>query len=291
MDWKSNMLRTLSEEIIKVLNSDKDIEYRVINNILISFNRINKYQKIDIYFSEMILDEFVFNTNIKNSRFSKHYDIEEFIYLNKKYYYLKIKELIKVNTLNDLELKLEEIKISHKKPSLLLHSCCGPCSSYVLEYLNDYFEITILYYNPNIDSLDEFELRLDNLYKIIKCLNLEINVLVPDFNHQTYLDYISGYELCNEGERRCYLCYEERMEVLAKIAKNKFDYFTTTLSISPYKNAKWLNEIGIRMQEKYQVNYLYANFKLNDGYKKSIELSKKYNLYRQDYCGCEYSKK
>ena len=134
-----------------------------------------------------------------------------------------------------------------------------------------------------------FDIILDNLNKIIKCLKFNIDVIVPEFNHSKYLEYIKGYESCSEGERRCYLCYQERMEVLAQFAKGEFDYFTSTLSISPYKNADWLNEIGIKLQEKYQVNYLYANFKLHDGYKKSIELSKKYNLYRQDYCGCEFS--
>ena len=172
-----------------------------------------------------------------------------------------------------------------------MHSCCGPCSSYVLEYLKNYFDITICFYNPNIDTKLEFDLRLDNLKKIINALNIKSKVIVPNYDHQSYLDIIKGYETNQEGENRCYLCYKQRMELVAKEAINKYDYFTTTLSISPYKNCKWLNEIGIELQKQYNVKYLYANFKLNNGYKKSIELSKKYDLYRQDYCGCEFSKR
>ena len=285
------MSRLINEKIFKILNSSNDIEYQVIGDSLISINRIKKYQKIDITFPKMILDEFSFNTNLKNNKVLKQYNVIEFMYLDNKYYYLELNKIDIVNTLSDFELKLSEINITKKKPTLLLHSCCGPCSSYVLEYLNKYFDITILYYNPNIDTFDEFKLRLDNLKKIVKCLSFNIDIIEVEYNHQKYLDYIAGYEGCNEGEKRCYLCYLERMEVLANYAKDRFDYFTSTLSISPYKNAEWLNEIGIMLQEKYQTKYLYANFKLHDGYKKSIELSKKYNLYRQDYCGCEFSKK
>ena len=284
------MDRIITDEIKKVLDQDRDICYEVVDEILIAYNRINKYQKINTNYYKLLLDEFVFNTNIKNTKYQKLYNIQKVKYQDIDYYYLTLNIITIINNNEDLESKLLEIKISKKKPSLLLHSCCGPCSSYVIEYLKEYFNITILYYNPNIDNKEEYLKRLDNLNKIVMCLDSNIKVIAIDYNHLEYLEYIKGYENSQEGGKRCYLCYEQRMDLLASNAA-LYDYFTTTLSISPYKNAKWLNEIGIRMQNKYHVKYLYSNFKMNDGYKKSIELSKKYNLYRQDYCGCEYSKK
>ena len=187
---------------------------------------------------------------------------------------------------------IEEIKDNEKVPTLLIHSCCGPCSSYVLEYLSKYFKITIFYYNPNIYPEEEYKKRLGEQRKIIKEMAFPnpANLIEGDYDYNGYLDYIKGLEEEVEGGSRCFKCYRLRMEEAAKYAKdNGFDYFTTTLSISPYKNAKKLNEIGEQLEKKYNIKYLYADFKKKNGYKRSLELSKKYNLYRQHYCGCEFS--
>ena len=179
------------------------------------------------------------------------------------------------------------------KKKLLLHSCCGPCSSYVISYLTDYFDITILYYNPNIYPYDEYLKRKQEQIKLINeidCSN-NLDIMDCDYDNDLYEKCIIGLE--NEPERgnRCMVCYNLRMEKTAKMAKEyNYDYFCTTLSVSPYKNAEWINEIGEKLQNKYNVNWLYSDFKKKDGYKQSILLSKKYNLYRQDYCGCIYSK-
>ncbi len=183
------------------------------------------------------------------------------------------------------------IKNQNGKKKLLLHSCCGPCSSYVLDYLHNYFDITVLFYNPNIYPYDEYNKRLKEQ---VKLLNLaykdEIKIMDCSYDHDDYLKYIKGLEEEKEGGKRCHLCYLYRMEKVANIAKdNHFDYFTTTLTVSPYKNSKVLNEIGKSLEDKYKIKYLYSDFKKKDGYKKSIELSKKYDLYRQNYCGCEFS--
>lgn len=176
------------------------------------------------------------------------------------------------------------------RPKLLIHACCAPCSSYCLEYLNPYFDITIMYYNPNIYPDMEYNRRLQELKDFIKKLPYEIKLIEMPYNTDEYYNSIKGYEKLGERSWRCYKCYEFRMEECAKVAKDNYDYFTTTLSISPYKDAKWINEIGEKLEKKYQVKYLYADFKKKNGYKRSIELSKEYNLYRQDYCGCVYSK-
>lgn len=194
------------------------------------------------------------------------------------------------------QLKLEEIinENKDKLPTLLLHSCCGPCSSYVLEYLNKYFKITILYYNPNIYPYDEYKKRLDEQVRLINELNVEnkISILECSYDNNEYENVIKGLENEKEGGSRCHKCYELRLEKTAKLAKeNNFDYFSTTLTVSPYKNAQVLNEIGSKLEKKYNVKYLYSDFKKKNGYKRSIELSKIYNLYRQNYCGCIYSKK
>lgn len=179
------------------------------------------------------------------------------------------------------------------KKKLLLHSCCGPCSSYVISYLTNYFDITILYYNPNIYPYDEYLKRKQEQIKLINeidCSN-NLDIMDCDYDNDLYEKCIIGLE--NEPERgnRCMVCYNLRMEKTAKIAKEyNYDYFCTTLSVSPYKNAEWINEIGEKLQNKYNINWLYSDFKKKDGYKQSILLSKKYNLYRQDYCGCIYSK-
>ncbi len=188
--------------------------------------------------------------------------------------------------------KLERIMESLEgRPKLLLHSCCGPCSSYVITYLKDYFDITVLYYNPNIEPREEYEKRKAEQIRLIKELNLpNVKLKDIDYENEKYREVIVGHEKDKEGGDRCHICYNLRLEKCAEIAKNNgYDYFGTTLTVSPYKNAQLLNEIGEELEQKYQVKWLYSDFKKKDGYKKSIELSKEYNLYRQDYCGCEFS--
>lgn len=193
------------------------------------------------------------------------------------------------------QLKLNEILGSlpkDKKPSLLLHSCCGPCSSYVLEYLKEYFEITVFYYNPNITEEAEYQHRVEEQQRLIHLVYPDVHFLEGTYSPETFLEMSRGLEEEPEGGARCTKCYHLRMNETAKMAKELgFDYFTTTLSISPYKDSEKLNQIGEKLEQQYGVSYLYADFKKRNGYKRSIELSKQYHLYRQDYCGCEFSKK
>lgn len=179
-------------------------------------------------------------------------------------------------------------------PNLLLHSCCAPCSSYCIEYLTNYFNITIYYYNPNISPKEEYEKRKQEEIKFInefKAKN-KLNIIDCDYNYDDFLNVISGLEKEPEGGSRCSKCYLLRMEETAKKGeKLKYDYFATTLTVSPYKNSKKINEIGYLLEEKYNIKYLPSDFKKKNGYKRSIELSKEYNLYRQNYCGCIFSKK
>lgn len=193
------------------------------------------------------------------------------------------------------QLKLESILKENEglTKNLLLHSCCAPCSSHVLEYLTNYFNITILFYNPNISSKEEYYKRLNELKRLIKELPHlnKIEIVELPYNNKEFFDIAKGLEDIPEGGIRCFKCYRLRLEEAAKYAKdNNYDFFTTTLSISPHKNADKLNEIGEDLQKIYQINYLYADFKKKGGYQRSIELSKKYDLYRQDFCGCIYSK-
>ena len=188
--------------------------------------------------------------------------------------------------------KLKEIidKLDYK-PKLLLHSCCAPCSSYVITYLYDYFDITILYYNPNIYPYEEYKKRKDEQIRLISNFK-GVKIIDCDYDNDIYNEVIKGLE--NEPERgnRCTKCFYLRLDKTGEIAKkNNFEYFGTTLTVSPYKNAKLLNEIGEDISKKYDIKWLYSDFKKDDGYKKSIELSKKYDLYRQDYCGCIYSRR
>lgn len=179
------------------------------------------------------------------------------------------------------------------KPSLLLHVCCAPCSSYVLEYLNKYFDITLYYYNPNISPESEYNFRLLELKRLLTQMPLEnaAKLISEGYSPEEFLKISKGLENLPEGGERCRKCYYLRIEKTAQTAKEKeFDFFTTTLSISPYKNAVWLNEIGEELSEKYDTPYLFSDFKKKNGYKRSIELSAIYGLYRQDYCGCAYSK-
>lgn len=194
------------------------------------------------------------------------------------------------------QLKLEEIIAKEKKriPKLLLHTCCAPCSSYVLEYLSNYFEITIIYYNPNISPFEEYEKRLNEQKRLIEQIRTKypLYLLECKYDHETFEDISLGLESEPERGVRCLKCYRLRLEETAKIAKqNGFDYFGTSLSVSPYKSSDILNKIGEELSEHYGVAYLYSDFKKKEGYKRSIELSKIYNLYRQNYCGCKYSKK
>ncbi len=179
-------------------------------------------------------------------------------------------------------------------PKLLLHSCCAPCSSYVLEYLSNYFYITVLYYNPNIYPEDEYYHRAAEQKRFIREFPTKYHVTFVEgnFEPERFYETVKGYENIREGGERCFRCYELRLREAAEYAKKlKCDYFTTTLSISPMKNAAKLNEIGGRLSEEYGIPYLYSDFKKRDGYKRSTVISAEYGMYRQDYCGCVFSKR
>lgn len=177
------------------------------------------------------------------------------------------------------------------RPKLLLHSCCAPCSSHVILLLKDFFDITIFYSNDNISPIEEYQKRLEEEIRFCKEIDPSIKVLYDPYQAKDYDQAVLGFENLGEKTKRCYKCYLLRLEKTAKKAKELgFEYFTTTLSISPYKIARWINEIGKKLEEEYKISYLYSDFKKEEGYKHSIELSKKYGLYRQDYCGCIYSK-
>lgn len=198
--------------------------------------------------------------------------------MNESYYNLQVKELAKIN----------------KPKKLLLHSCCAPCSSHVITLLTNYFDITILYYNPNIAPQKEYLKRKEEQIKLINEIDTinKIDIMDCDYDNNIYMENIKGYEECKERGERCTICFNLRLEKTALLAAgNKYDYFCTTLSVSPYKNANLINEIGMKLSQKYHIKWLYSDFKKQDGYKKSIELSKKYHLYRQDYCGCIYSQR
>lgn len=193
-----------------------------------------------------------------------------------------------------LDRTLERIASENRKPRLLLHACCAPCSSYVLEYLNRYFAITVLFYNPNIFPASEFALRADELKRLISDMPLStpVEYKISDYDPKPFLAIAKGQEDLPEGGERCTACYRLRLEETARIAqKDGYDYFTTTLSISPLKDAERLNTIGAELARQYSVPYLFSDFKKRDGYKRSIQLSAEYGLYRQDYCGCIYSKR
>lgn len=183
-------------------------------------------------------------------------------------------------------------------PTLFLHSCCAPCSSYVLEYLRKYFRITVFYYNPNITEDEEYRKRVSEQKRLIAAFNAQlpegmyrIHVVEGDYDPQCFYEIARGLEQCPEGGERCFACYELRLRETAKRAKEgAYHFFTTTLSISPLKNAAKLNEIGEKLAGEFDVAWLPSDFKKKDGYKRSIELSKEYGLYRQNYCGCIYSR-
>lgn len=202
----------------------------------------------------------------------------------------------KINYQLILEKKIKEIEKLDYIPTLLVHSCCAPCGSYVLEYLSNYFKITVYYYNPNITFHDEYQKRYLEQQEFIEAINItaknKINFLGGEYNTRDFYEKIKGLENIREGGKRCFQCFDLRLTHTANMAKKlNYDYFTTALSISPLKNGQKINEIGIGLEEKVKVKFLRADFKKKNGYKRSIELSRDYNLYRQDYCGCVYSKK
>lgn len=180
------------------------------------------------------------------------------------------------------------------KPSLLLHACCAPCSSYVLEYLSKHFNITLFFYNPNISPQKEYDFRAAELRRLVGEMELKntVNIIEGKYEPERFFALAKGLEDLPEGSERCARCFRLRLEEAAIFAKEQsFEYFTTTLSISPHKNALLLNSIGKEMSDKYGISYLFSDFKKKNGYKRSCELSVIFNLYRQDYCGCIYSKK
>lgn len=184
--------------------------------------------------------------------------------------------------------------LGEKAPSLLLHTCCAPCSSYCIEYLSNYFNITVLYYNPNIYPESEYIHRKSEQIRLIGEMKTKypVNFIDCDFESEKFYEAVNGMENCREGGERCFKCYRLRLTKAARIAsENGFDYFTTSLTISPLKNASKINEIGEKLSSEYGVKFLPSDFKKKEGFKRSIELSKEYNLYRQNYCGCVYSQK
>ena len=193
---------------------------------------------------------------------------------------------------------LDEIIDTHVQkgevPAILLHSCCAPCSSYVIERLSNYFDITILYYNPNISPFSEYDKRKKEQIRLINTMKTihPVKIMDCDYDNDIYESKIKGLENEPERGKRCSVCFKLRLEKTAKLAKdNNFDYFCTTLTVSPYKNSNLINAIGKELEDIYDITYLASDFKKKNGYKRSIELSAEYNLYRQNYCGCKYSKR
>ena len=200
----------------------------------------------------------------------------------------------KINYQLALDKIIEENQKQQKVPSLLMHSCCAPCSSYCLTYLAQYFRITIFYYNPNISPETEYKKRVKEQIRLIQSLDVKypISFVEGTYEPEKFYEMAKGLEDVPEGGERCFLCYRMRLEEAAKMAVEKnCDYFATTLTISPLKNAQKLNEIGEELEKKYGVRHLPSDFKKKNGYKRSIELSKEYDLYRQDFCGCVFSKR
>ena len=198
------------------------------------------------------------------------------------------------NYQHELEAVIKENESKSRVPRLLLHSCCAPCSSYVLEYLSDYFEITVFYYNPNISPAEEYEKRAAEQQHLIRELPAKhpIHLVVGAYEPERFYAVSLGLEQVPEGGERCFRCFRLRLEEAAKMAaEGGFDYFATTLTISPLKNAQKLNEIGEELSELYKVEHLPSDFKKKNGYKRSVELSALYGLYRQNYCGCVFSKR
>ena len=198
-----------------------------------------------------------------------------------------------INYQKELDKTIAHLQADGRVPTLLLHACCAPCSSYVLEYLSNYFQTTVLYYNPNISPRSEYDTRAEELKRLIGEMEFvhPVKLVVGEYEPEKFYAMAKGMEDLPEGGERCFKCYEQRLRRTAQLAKEgKFDYFTTTLSISPLKNAAKLNEIGQKLAAEYGVPYLLSDFKKKNGYKRSVELSAEHNLYRQNYCGCIFSK-
>ena len=197
-----------------------------------------------------------------------------------------------INYQLELDKTIAYLKTQGRVPTLLLHSCCAPCSSYVIEYLSQYFSITVLYYNPNIYPDEEYYKRVEEQKEFVRRFKTKYPVAFIEgaFEKAKFYEAVKGKEAMREGEDRCFICYELRLLKAAELAAKKgFDYFTTTLSISPLKNAAKLNEIGLRLGTQFGVTYLVSDFKKRNGYKRSVEISHEYEMYRQDYCGCVFS--
>ncbi|MGN0395152.1 MAG: epoxyqueuosine reductase QueH [Coprococcus sp.] len=193
-----------------------------------------------------------------------------------------------------MEKQIEEYSKSSHKKRLLLHCCCAPCSSHCLEILKEYFNITAYFYNPNITDYDEYIKRWNELLRFVNQVYTDgcVDTYLEEHDKDRFLEMAKGMEHYPERGERCYKCYRLRMEKAAAYAKeNDYDCFTTTLSISPHKNATWINEIGAELSKIYNIDYLYSDFKKKNGYKRSIELSAEYGLYRQNFCGCEFSRR
>lgn len=202
----------------------------------------------------------------------------------------------KINYQKELDKLIEINQQNNIVPNLLLHACCAPCSSYCLEYLSEYFKITVLFYNPNISQADEYELRANELKRLIREMQFthKVDYIDAQYKPEEFYDIAKGYEQCIEGGERCFRCYRQRLEKTARIAvssNTEYNYFCTTLSISPLKNAEKINLIGYELGLKYGIKWLPSDFKKKNGYLRSIQLSNEYSLYRQNFCGCVYSKK
>lgn len=196
------------------------------------------------------------------------------------------------NFQKELEKIIEENQKNATVPALMLHACCAPCSSYCLEYLSQYFRITVFYYNPNIYPAEEYGCRVSEVKRLISEMEFKnpVSFIEGEFDPDEFYREVRGYEKCKEAGERCFICYRQRLLKTALIAKElSFDFFTTTLSISPLKNAQKINEIGEEIEKELGVRHLPSDFKKKNGYKRSIELSKEHNLYRQNYCGCVFS--
>lgn len=213
-----------------------------------------------------------------------------------KFYLTKLKTQMQMTNNINYQKQLDKIiqGLGDVAPSLLLHTCCAPCSSYCIEYLSNYFNITVLYYNPNIYPESEYIHRKSEQIRLISEMKTKypVKFIDCDFESEKFYETVKGMENCREGGERCFKCYRLRLEKAANVAsQNGFEFFTTSLTISPLKNAAKINEIGEELANEYKVKFLPSDFKKKEGFKRSIELSKEYNLYRQNYCGCVYSYK
>lgn len=200
----------------------------------------------------------------------------------------------KINYQKELDKVIKKNTEQNITPTLLLHACCAPCSSYCLEYLSEFFDITVFYFNPNISLKEEYKYRLDEEKRLISLMNFKnpVKIVESEYNPKDFYDAVKGLENEPEGGKRCAECFKLRLKASAQKAKELgADYFTTTLTISPLKNADLLNQIGSEYADKYGVKWLYSDFKKKEGYKRSIVLSREYDLYRQNYCGCIFSKR